>query len=475
MEAVDRTLYSYLEELAEKVPRKRLLGQKELWLDAKSLHRLVRNGAAYFEQHGIGPGKYVLLSVQRSVPCALTILALQAVGAVAVLADPRNGLPDCSPPISVDCHLHLEEAVLVAPWGRADLFSLQDGDAVLPDGDAKAPGFIIFTSGTTGKSKAVMLSQYNLVSNLVDSQPLGDYRSDDIALGALPMNHVFGLVLLAGVCVLGYGLYFPENTGIPSLLSAIQQQRITRMNGVPSLYLAMAAQAEKYDLTSLRAGFIGGSPCTPEQFLLMEKALDMTLIPVYGMSECIGISCGDHRENASHRCRGVGRPYARNTVKILREDGREVPPGEPGEIHVTGPARMLGYYPELLPRDALFPTGDLGYLDSFGVLHLTGRKKDIIIRNGNNLSARKIEEALLSIDGIEDAAVVGMPHETEGEVPWAMVVYSPCQAAMLPDLLSPLLGKNELPIKIIPVSALPRNAAGKVDKGKIREVLKKWM
>ena len=466
MKPVERDLNRMLRELAGSCPDKPLLGGVGGWLTAAQVRTRVEQTAQDFLSMGICPGELVAVRTHRAVETAIVILALQAVGAVAVLTDPRQEPME----FLRDCEAEIPVSHVVDPF----TISLHnyEGARELPDGNPKAPGFIIFTSGSTGKKKAVMLSQYNLVNNLVDSQPLGCYCEDDIALGALPMDHVFGLVLLAGVCVLGYAIFFPEKTDIPGILRAIQEEKITRMNGVPALYLAMAQQAERYDLTSLNAGFIGGGPFTREQFRIIEDALGMTLIPVYGMSECIGIACADWREPREIRAEGSAPFYSMNTGKILREDGTEADPGEAGEIFVTGPARMVGYYPEAIQDDVLIPTGDLGYLDEAGRLHLTGRKKDIIIRNGNNLSARRIEEAILSIPGVEDVAVVALPDEQQGEVPWAMVVT--WEQKDFHRKMAERLNKNEIPAGWCFVGELPMTASGKPDKQKIREVLAKW-
>ncbi len=477
MEPVIRTLYSYLSDLAAATPEKPLLGGPTGWICAAQARRNVDVLVPALSGCGIGPGDLVSLPVRRTPECAMVMLALNRIGAVVVLTDPRQEpaafLAACEVPIAPEFSLQVENSwVTVLPGNLSfDLNDLPAPAPLPPECDPREPGFLICTSGSTGRQKAVMLSAYNLVNNLVDSAPLGDYRPEDIALGALPLHHVFGLVLLAGVCVLGYSVYFPESTDVPTLLSAIEAQRITRMNGVPSLYHALAAQAAEHDLSSLRAGFIGGSPCTAEQFASLESTLGMTLIPVYGMSECVGIACGSGRDSQAVRSSGVGSFYSMNTGKILREDGSEAAPGEIGEIHVTGPARMVGYYPHRMSRETLLPTGDLGYLDKTGVLHLTGRKKDIIIRNGNNLSPRRIEEALLSIPGVTQAAVVGLPDDAAGEVPWAMIVCPESNLRQVWTQLSARLLKHERPAELVRVEQLPQTASGKPDKQKIREVL----
>lgn len=465
MEPVVRDMNTYLREAAAREPEKRLLGGPEGWLTAEQVLARVRSEAAELSSRGIQPGDPVAVRTRRCVETAVLMLALQAVGAVAVLTDPRQE------PLEFlrECDTQIPVKYAIDPLESRS--RNREGDVEWPSVDPKAPGFVIFTSGSTGKKKAVMLSQYNLVNNLIDSEPLGCYAREDIALGALPMDHVFGLILLAGVCVLGYALFFPEKTDVTAILTAIQEERITRMNGVPSLYLAMSQLAQGYDLSSLRAGFIGGGPFTREQFLLIEQTLDMMLIPVYGMSECIGIACAHWKDPRELRAEGSAPFYSMNNGKILLEDGREAAPGETGEIWVAGPARMVGYWPERMEEGALLPTGDLGYLDGAGRLHLTGRKKDIIIRNGNNLSARRIEEAILSIPGVEDVAVVALADEIQGEVPWAMVAGR--EQSGFHGRMAERLNKNEIPAGWCFVAELPQTSSGKPDKEGIRRLLRK--
>ena len=458
-----KSFYEYLTSLAAAYPHKKLLGYGDQWLNAGEVLTRAEKLAGKFQYVGVCPGDLIALSAERNLNTALAILALRLAGAVIVLVDPREDiqitLDSYDPPISVNAVVK----------GADDLFPVRYGQFSPVQYPSQEAAFILFTSGSTGKQKAVVLSEYNLINNLLDSEPLGDYAPNDIALGVLPLAHVFGLVLLAGTLVLGYSLFFPVSTDIPAILSAIEKEHITRMNGVPALYLKMAEENKSFDLHTLRAGFIGGGPVSGKQFAFIEEALGMTLIPVYGMSECVGISCASWKDSQAVRAGGVGAFYSMNTGKILLESGEEAPAGQEGEICVNGPSRMLGYYRQPMPAEELLHTGDLGWLDENGVLHICGRKKDIVIRNGNNLSCRIIEEALLSLPDIKEAAVVSLPDEQQGEIPAAMVVGK----ADL-TVLKKLLRKNELPACIIPVGALPLTASGKPDKIKIRDELMKW-
>ena len=469
------TLFSYLRTIAQRQPEKRLLGDEAGWMTASEVFRAVEGFGKAFAAAGLRTGDLAVLRAPRGLQTALLLFGLRAAGVTAVLTDPRQeideALAECEARITPRARIELRpgEEICLRLDGKPVSLPAEGCGASLPETDAKDPAFVIFTSGSTGAGKAVVISEYGLIVNLLDTRPLGYYSTEDIALGALPLHHVFGLVLLAGTAVLEYAEFFPAKTDVPSLLACIEREGITRMNGVPSLYLAMADRREGYDLRSLRCGLIAGGPVTPEQFVRIERELDMTLISVYGMSECVGITCSSYRDPQAVRAAGVGPAYPLNTIRLVDPDGREVPQGEVGEVCVRSPMRMLGYYGETLPEDEFFATGDLGWLDETGVLHLSGRKKDIIIRNGNNLSSRRIEEALLRLPGVRAAAVTGLPDERQGEVPCAMIV-----GEADPEALTPLLHKNELPAGILAVEALPMTASGKPDKQKIREVLLAW-
>ena len=435
--------------------------------------------AAFFMQQGFCSGAAVALSCNNSPETAIVLLALRAAGALVVLLDPRQTLQDAlastERPLPVQAMIAQTEGtrfriIRICPGSAVqdafDLLAPSSAAEPCPAVSAHEPAFIIFTSGSTGKSKAVVLTESNLISNLMEAQPFGDYRQTDIALISLPFHHVFGMVLLVGTIVLGYAALFATTTDIPHLLRTIQEHRITRMNGVPALYLAMVHQCEGYDLSSLRVGFVGGAPITPAQYTCIENTLGMTLVQAYGMSECVSISIGSYTDPQEIRCHGSGRFYPRTKWRIVRADGTDAAPGEEGEILVGGPSRMYGYYGTPLAPDAMISTGDLGYMDADGVLHLTGRLKDILIRNGNNLSPVRIEQALLSLPGVRAAVVVSLPDEQQGEVPAAMVVVD---GDALPA--DPPLPKNELPALYAFVRQIPLTASGKPDKVLIREML----
>lgn len=474
-----RSFSQYLRGLSVQYPDKPFLGDCSGWFTTDEVYKKIHSLSLQLIACGVRQGDNIALRTERNADTLLLLFALRNIGAITLLADPHyepeHFIGECSDSIPFHGTVCRQSRGCFLLRRGTEIYSLltdketNDTEATLPEVDGNGPAFIIFTSGTTGKNKAVVLSDFNLINNLRFSQPGGDYRSDDIALGAIPFDHVFGLALVTGMLVHGYSMYIPENTDPDSLLKAITREKITRMNGVPSLYFAMAERSPNCRPTTLRVGFIGGAPAGETQFSFIEESLGITLVPVYGMSECIGISLGDYREPRSLRATTVGKPYICNMVRILSDTGLEVLPGQEGEICVNGPFKMLGYRFRPLLSDEFLHTGDLGYMNSDGYLVISGRKKDLIIRNGKNISPKKIEDALLSIPGVRTASVVGLPDEKAGEVPYAMVV-----GIVDPSELKSLLPKNELPVAIMCVESLPMTSSGKPDKQKIREVLNAW-
>lgn len=432
---------------------------------------------------GSGRGTFWPSGSPGPASAALVEFALLTLGAAALLTDPhatKETYLAGGDLAGLDGYLTDETGhwVLIRNDGTERPLTESDRPFAAPKQDAMAPAVLISTSGSTGKTKTVVLSQYNIVNNLVDAAAFGDYVPGDLALGILPLFHIFGQVLLFGSLILDYAILFPEIVSADAALRCVETFGVTRMNGVPSLYKAMAEKAGDYDVSTLRVGFIGGSPCTVREIRDIEAELGMKLLNAYGMSECVSISISNAADPLEKRIGGVGHIYPLSRVKILGPDGRKVEPGEQGEITVQGASRMLGYFrdPEAtraaIDADGFLHTGDLGYLDGDGILHITGRIKEIIIRNGVNLSARRIEEALLSVPGVSAAAVVGIPDAKQGEVPAAMAVSDRTEAELMADLAEKL-PKNEIPVRIVLAESIPLTPSGKPDQADHPEIARK--
>ena len=493
MRPIEKSIFEYFQEYAAQCPDKRFL------FDERRCYSVID---AYWEAIAIGnqlyatgvrEGSAVALRCTRSLDTCLIYLALQMMGATTFLTDPHQNVEDFL------CHADAQADFLITNerfsndlsangnWeilGKGLLkvhYPVSAEDRIFPTAqNLHTPATIVFTSGSTGKGKGVMLSQYNLVNHIRNFSVSGCYLENDVSTELLPIHHVFGLAVILMGLIKRYCILFPETVSIEYAAKCIETYKITRLDGVPSFALALAEhhKVTGFHAESLRVGVLGGAPSTKAQFDFIEQELGIKLLPVYGQSECIGITGANETQSDTVRSSTVGRFLPMNQGFILDESGNEVAQGAEGEICVKGPAVMLGYYrDEIGPREAIdeegrLHTGDLGYLDQDGNLHISGRKKDIIIRNGNNISARKIEDALHSLDQVSRSAVVGVHHEKWGEVPCALVVLKEngsITADGLKALLSTHLAKNEVPEVILFAQTLPLTSSGKPDKQRIKK------
>ncbi len=485
-----KTYYTYLRDFVREAPGSKILGWKDIWMTNDQLLDRVESTAYALRKLGVQKGDMVAMATSRSAESIIAMLALQTIGAVAVLCDPHQKvetfLKESAVEIPAAYILTNEDTIQGLFDGSKQVFVnratgtktpleiLEKPSVSCPEGADAEPekaGFVVFTSGSTGKRKAVLLSQSGIIATLHANAELAYYGPYDIALGILPMDHIFGLILMTGTFILRHALYLAPDNSLPTILETIQRVGITRMNGTPQLFLALASMKDQFDLSTLKAGLVGGAPHTPEQFCRIEAELGMTLSDIYAMSEYTHIAVGNWRDPQSIRASNNGKFCAMNTGKILRLDGSEAEVGEAGEICVDGPARMVGYYGDPDSFHGMIHTGDLGYMDADGYLHITGRLKDIIIRNGNNLSPRRIEEAILDVPGVKAVCVKGVKDQKAGEIPCAMVAAPGLTEAEILEAISKTLHKNELPAGMLFVDSLPLLASGKPDKQGIQKIL----
>ena len=456
MELSNKGVYEFIKEYAYDTPNKKMLFDEEIGYSAKEFLFSVEECANSLYNDGVREGEYVAIKCERAVDTVIWFFAVQILGAVAVMIDPHS-----------DTEKVLSENKIRGAKrinGNAVEKCLKRPERVFTTiNDSRKSTIIIFTSGSTGSNKAVMLSQYAFINNALGTYPLGDYKEEDIGLGVLPLFHVFGMAMLFTMVVLKHIVFIPKSADVEYLAECIERYQITRMNGVPTLYNSLAQFAEKYDFSSLRCGLIGGAPCGSEKFNELEKRLKITLLPVYGMSECVAVSCASYKDNAEIRSACVGKIYSMNEVHF----------DDDGEISVKSPAMLNGYLngESGFSDDGFFHTGDLGSLDADGYLHIDGRKKEIIIRNGNNISIVQIENKIAMLPCVHETAVLGIAHSVCGEVPCAALVLKKefnLSAEEILIELKEVLTKIEMPEKIIVLPELPLTSSGKPDKQKMK-------
>lgn len=448
MQPTQKTLFDFFSEYAAERGDDRFIFDEGNSYTVSQAFHVVKRLASRLCAHGVRNGARVALKAERTMHVVFVYFALQFLGATAVMYDPREKIAEKIRIEGETLYLDDEEIPLspdTSEDGEEEEF-LQ----------AKEGRTVIFTSGSTGEKKAVLLGQYNFVNNSLDTVSLGGYRPEDVNILIVPVYHVFGVALVITAIVAKHCVFIPQKIDAEYVLDCMEKYGVTRLNGVPSMYLSLAEKKGRRKLSSLNCGLIGGGPCTKEQFVRIEKTLGITLIPVYGMSECIGISCGNSADPVEKRCNGVGKPYPMNEVTIA----------EDGEILVESPFRAMGYEGnDPFPANEPLHTGDLGFFDEEGYLHIDGRKKDIVIRNGNNLSTAAIERKILSVRAVKNVCVVGVPDEKQGEVPCALIV----SGRKIGEELGKILTGIEFPKEIRYVKEIPLTATGKPDKPSIRK------
>jgi malonyl-CoA/methylmalonyl-CoA synthetase len=348
----------------------------------------------------------------------------------------------------------------------------------------RAPGdlaAIVYTSGTTGRSKGAMLTHRNLAANAVALVDAWGFTRGDVLLHALPVYHIHGL-FVALHCALLSGsrvLWLPKFDG-RQVLSHLP--RATVMMGVPTFYTRLLAESAltRDACRSIRLFISGSAPLLPETFAAFFDRTGHTILERYGMTET-GIITSNPL--AGQRVAGtVGRPLSGVEVRVVGPDGEPLAGGEVGSVEVKGANVFPGYWqmPEKtrdeFTADGYFRTGDLGQWvterDGRGYLRLVGRAKDLIITGGLNVYPIEIEETIDRIDGVAESAVVGVPDPDFGEAVTAVIVGKPGHALSEATIIGRLRGDIatfKLPKRVFFVGELPRNAMGKVQKNLLRE------
>jgi fatty-acyl-CoA synthase len=355
-----------------------------------------------------------------------------------------------------------------------------DGLALPADVGADDPAVIIYTSGTTGRPKGAVLSHGNLIWNAINVITDYDVMSTDRALMISPLFHVASLGMGCLPVLMKGGTVLLEERFVPGdALRSIERMRATSISGVPTTYQLMTEDPawETTDISSLRLLTCGGS-AVPDRVREAYEARGLAFSGGYGMTETSpGVSMLPPQHSRRHGgAAGLAHFFTR--FRIRRVDGLLAAPGETGEIEVSGPNVFQGYWKNAAAgqdahtEDGWLRTGDIGYTDAEGFLYIADRLKDMIISGGENIYPAEVEQALLTIDGVTGAAVIGVPHERWGEVPHAVVTLTP-DAALDPEtmvaVLSQRIARYKVPRTLEVVDELPRTASGKVRKQQLRD------
>ncbi|MFI5798743.1 class I adenylate-forming enzyme family protein [Streptomyces sp. NPDC051677] len=443
----------------------------------------VRAAASHLQDLGIGSGDVVALKLRNRVEFVVLLFAAWRLGATVTPVNPSltdvevaRQLQDSGARLLV-----VEDgatAAGVATLAVDDLYGEPVDAGLNPQLDSSALALLIYTSGTTGAPKGVMLDHSNIDAMAAMGCHALDVGPVDRCLLVLPLFHVNAIVvsvlmpLVAGASVVIADRFDPK-----TFFDLVERERPTYFSAVPTIYSMLEALPAdvRPDTSSLRYGCCGAAPASPELLTRFEDRYGFPLVEGYGLSE--GTCFSTVNPVAGPRRAGsVGLPLPGQELRIVDERGTELAPGMDGEVILGGPNVMRGYLgrPEETAKtivDGWLYTGDVGHLDADGYLILVGRSKDMIIRGGENIYPKEIEDVLTADPFVLEAAVIGVPDDKWGEVVVAYVQPRPgvtVDPAALEALTAQYLSGYKRPTSFVVVDAIPKNAVGKIDKPSLR-------
>jgi len=347
---------------------------------------------------------------------------------------------------------------------------------------------ILYTSGTTGRSKGAMLSHQNLLSNAQTLKTYWGWKPGDVLIHALPIFHVHGLFVAIHGALLNGSKMFWMSKFDPKLVIA-KMPEATVFMGVPTLYVRMLAEPSltKAQAAHMRLFIAGSAPLLIETFHEWQQHTGHTILERYGMSETAMLTSNPYQADARYpgqterRGGTVGFPLPGVSLRVQDDQGHNLPVGEIGGIQVKGPNVFAGYWhmpektKEEFTADGFFKTGDVGKVDERGYVVIVGRSKDLIISGGYNVYPAEIEGYINDMPGVAESALVGVPHPDFGEVGVAVVIAKPGAQVSAEAVIAGLksqLANFKIPKKCFVVDALPRNTMGKVQKNLLRDQYK---
>ena len=460
--------------------------------------------AGFIQSQGVAPGERVAVQVEKSVEALLLYLACLRAGVVYLPlnsayreSEMRYFLGDATPKILV--HAPKDEnwlAPVCESLGIRHRFTM-DVDAKVQSGsgdwDKNArncppmAGFvdrrdndlaaILYTSGTTGRSKGAMLTHQNLSSNALTLHAAWGFVPGDVLLHTLPLFHVHGLfVALNTILLNGGAMIFHHRFDAPAAIAAMA--RATVFMGVPTYYTRLLAEPgfNAAACQHMRLFVSGSAPLLPETFSEFCERTGHTILERYGMTETGMIT--SNPLHGERRGGTVGLALPGVDVRVAKDDDSTALPNEIGHLQLKGPNVLAGYWQmpektaEEFTADGYFKTGDMGVVSADGYISIVGRSKDLVISGGYNVYPKEIELLLDAMDGVAESAVIGLPHPDFGEAVAAVVVKK--SDAVLEDAaiiarLKTQLANFKVPKRVFVVDALPRNAMGKVQKNILRD------
>lgn len=455
----------------------------------------VRRIAARLLADGVQPGDRVAAQVQKSPEALALYLATLRVGGVFLplntaytgtemdyfIGDAEPRVLVCSPEREQEHAARGGDQLIVETLGTAGDGTLLTSETTVEesyDAAPDAPASILYTSGTTGRSKGAVLTHGNLASNCRALLEAWQYTDQDRLIHALPIFHIHGLFVAANMTlVAGASCHWLPSFDAEAILDLMPTSTV--LMGVPTFYTRLLASARLTPETcaSMRLFVSGSAPLLASDHEAFEAATGQAILERYGMTET-GMNTTNPYDGA-RKPGTVGTPFPGVQIRVTdRESGAALPDGEVGLVEVKGPNVFAGYWrmPEKTAAefrsDGFFITGDLGRIDEDGYLCIVGRDKDLVISGGYNVYPKEIEERIDALDGVAESAVIGVPHPDFGETVVAVVVPQAGAALEPEQILAGIredLARFKQPRAVKIVEALPRNVMGKVQKAELRK------
>ncbi|MCP3867107.1 MAG: AMP-binding protein [Gammaproteobacteria bacterium] len=472
------------------------------------LHRHAREIGARLDALGVSPGAKVAFLLTNGYWTTALFLGVMYSGRVIVPLNAVSGEAALSYVVA-----HSDSQVILVEPLYADRFSkvLDDlpdsvqiiatdidrgpdwpvdvaADPVLPRLDTDDDALLIYTSGTTGLPKGVLLSNRNTIAGGQNTATAHELSADDRGLCVLPLYHINAeMVTVMGPLVTGGSVVMPNRFSATSFWPLIAGQSCTWFSVVPTIIAYLLEQAEREGfkreayggLQKLRFGRSASAPLAPEMHKAFEDVFGVPIVETMGLTETAAQILSNPMPPARPKYGSPGIPFG-NEAKIIDEGGDECPPDVPGELMIRGDNVTRGYYKndeasrQALDPDGWLHTGDIALCDEEGFFFITGRIKELIIKGGENIAPREIDEALYEHPAVLEAAGFGMPDKLYGQEVMACVALKagvPCSEGDLVSLTETSLGKFKAPKRIFIMDELPKGPSGKIQRLKLPDII----
>lgn len=500
-------LVQLLSQNFAKYPNKPVIVFKEKTWTYQDLECQLRDYASMLDQIGIKKGDRVAVQMPKSMEFLFLHLAILSIGAISLPLNPDYRASEIAyflSDSSSNLFITTSDRLVRFP---TEIQNLPDLKVILADGNdasgyksnvlgslielvSQSPkdfiptyssggndtAMICYTSGTTGRSKGAMISHRNLIANMEALHQAWQWQESDRLLHVLPLFHVHGLnVAVLGCLYAGATMIMVEKFEPNSVWRVLEKEQISIFMAVPTIYQRLINSWQDLesapDLSKMRLFISGSAPLSDHQFDDFEKLTDFRILERYGMTET-GMNASNPIESEQRLPKSVGFPLKGVEILIMDSNGKSLQNGEVGEVWIRGENVFQGYWqmPDKTEESFVngwFRSGDLGYLNAQGRLHLVSRAKELIITGGFNVYPKEIENVLESHESVKESAVIGIPDQDFGEKVVAAIAFHDGLQVSLEDLINHCkesLASYKCPKRIFEVAEIPRNAMGKIQK-----------